>query len=60
MLNKHIQNNRFNLFQTSNAFYIETSCLICTADQMTGFFMKCNTKLEWVKLIKVFDDKDGR
>ena len=33
----------FNLFQPGVAFDIETIRLIGTANQMTGFFMKCNT-----------------
>ena len=43
------------IFQPSAAFLIETSHLICSgklfscsANQMTGFFMKCNTWLKWV------------
>ena len=30
-------------FQFSVAFHIETSHLIWTANQITGFYMKCNT-----------------
>ena len=30
-------------FQASVAFHIETSHLICDANQITGFYMKCNT-----------------
>ena len=37
-----------NPFQHSVGIYIETSHLICTADQITGFYMKCNTGLKWV------------
>ena len=33
----------------SIAFYIETSHLFCFAKQMTGFYMKRNTGLKWVK-----------
>ena len=40
---------RNGLFQPSFAFHIETSRLICTANQVTGFYMKCNTGLKWVK-----------
>ena len=29
---------------------METSHLICRANQMTGFCMKCNTELTWVNL----------
>ena len=32
--------------------HIETSQLIRTANQMTGFYKKCNTGLKWVKLNK--------
>ena len=31
-----------NSFQPSDAFHIETSHLICNANQMTGFYMECN------------------
>ena len=33
-----------NPFHASVAFHIETSYLICRANQMTGFYMKCNTE----------------
>ena len=36
----------FNTFQTSAAFHIETNLLICKANQMTGFYMECNTGLK--------------
>ena len=35
------------LFRPIAAFYIETSHLICTANQITGFHIKCNTGLKW-------------
>ena len=35
-------------FQASVGFYIETSHLLCRAKQMTGFYMKCNTRLKLV------------
>ena len=38
----------FNPLQPSVACHIETSHLVCTANQMTGFYMKCNTELNWV------------
>ena len=41
----------FNSFQPSVAFHIENSHLIWTANQMTGFYMKRNIGLKWVKLI---------
>ena len=36
----------FNTFQASFAFHIETSNFICTANQGTGFHIKCNTRVE--------------
>ena len=38
--------NPFNPFHLSVAFHIETSHLICSANQMIGFYMKCNTRLK--------------
>ena len=38
-----------NPFQSSVAFHIKTSHLICTVNQMNGFYMKCNPGLKWVK-----------
>ena len=38
-------------FQPSVAFHLEISHLICTANQVTGFYMKCNTGLKWVNLV---------
>ena len=35
--------------QPSVAFNIEILHLFCSAKQMSGFHMKCNTDLEWVK-----------
>ena len=35
-------------FQPSVAFHIETSHLICSENQMTGFCIKCSTWLKWV------------
>ena len=43
-----------NPFKHSVPFHIETSHLICKANQMTGFFMKCNAGLKWVNLIFLF------
>ena len=39
----------FNPFQPSVVFHIKTSHLFCSAKQMTGFYMKHNTGLKWVK-----------
>ena len=36
--------NHFN-----QVFHIETSHLICSVNEVTGFYMKCNTGLKWVK-----------
>ena len=36
-----------NPFQPSVAFHIETSHLICRANQMSRFYMKCNAGLKW-------------
>ena len=38
-----------NLLEPSIVFYIETSHLICTANQIIGSYMKCNTGLKTVK-----------
>ena len=39
----------FNSFQASVAFHKETSYLLCRAKKMTGFYMKRNTELKWIK-----------
>ena len=36
-------------FHPSVALHIKTSRLICIANQMTGFYMKCNAGLKWLK-----------
>ena len=41
--------NDINLFQHSVVLHIEISHLICTANQMAGFYVKCNTGLKWIK-----------
>ena len=38
-----------NPFQPGVAFYIETSHIFCCAKQMTGFYMKRDTGLKWIK-----------
>ena len=43
----------FNPFQSRVAFHIGTGHLIYTANQMTGFCVKCNTGLKWVKSIQL-------
>ena len=43
-----------NPFQSSVAFHIKTSNLFCFGKQMTGFYMKRNTGLKWVKSLKIF------
>ena len=42
---------RLNPFQPSVTFNIETSHLICSANQMTSFYMKCNIGLKWVQKV---------
>ena len=37
--------NGVNSFQPGVVFHIEYSNLICSANQLTGFYMKCNTGL---------------
>ena len=37
--------------QPSVAFHRETSHLICSANQMTGFYMECNIGLKRAKII---------
>ena len=50
LLNKYLTKNfivcavQFGTFQLSIAFYIEMSHLNCCRSQMTGFYMKYNTK----------------
>ena len=41
-------------FQSSVAFDKETSRFIFTANQMTGFYIKCKTGLEWVNIMLVY------
>ena len=38
-----------NLFQPSDTFHTETNHLICCANQMAGFYMKCKTGIKWVE-----------
>ena len=40
-----------NPFQHCVACHIETSHLICSANQMTGFYIKYNTGIKWVNSI---------
>ena len=39
-----------NPYRPSVVFHIETSHLFCRAKEMTGFYIKHNTGLKWVKL----------
>ena len=45
------------IFRPSVVFHIETSHLFCSAKQMTGFYMKRNTGLKWVKRFQVIFGK---
>ena len=38
-------------FQSSMTFYIETSHLICSANQAAGFYKQCNTSIKLVEII---------
>ena len=37
-----------NQFKPNVAFHLKNSHVICRANQMTGFYMKCNTGLKWL------------
>ena len=39
-----------NSYRSSVAFHIKSSHLICTGNQMTGFYMKGNTGLKWIQV----------
>ena len=43
-------------FQPSFVFHKETSHMICNANQMSVFYMKCNTRLEWVNFSNTNQD----
>ena len=43
---KHDPRKYFNPAQPSATFHIETSHLIYTANQMAGFYMKCNSGMK--------------
>ena len=50
-----LQYTQFNPFQLSVAFHIKTSHFNCKSNQVTGFYMKCNTGLR--KYIKGSESK---
>ena len=50
MLAGNLWTQIFNSFQLSCTFHTETSYLISTSNQMTGFCIKCTTRLKQVKL----------
>ena len=52
-----MENFIFYAVQTGDAFHLETRHSICTANPMTGFYMKRNTWLRWVntKFSKIMD-----
>ena len=39
------------LISAQCCFDVETSHLFCRARQMTGFYIKCNTGMKWVKWV---------
>ena len=45
---RNFSQTSLNMFHPSVVFPIETSRLICSTNQTTGFYMKCNTGLKWV------------
>ena len=50
-LHKSNKYNLINIFQFSVTFHIEISFTLCNVNQMTGFFMTCNTEMKLVKFI---------
>ena len=57
---EHVGRNYVNPYQPSVEFDMEISHLICTANQITGFYEKCNIWLKWVKLVKHDDETRER
>ena len=47
--NKRASFSGLTSFQLNVVFDIETSHLICFANKMTGFYIKCNSGLKWVQ-----------
>ena len=43
----------------SAAFHVQTSHLICNANQITGFYMKCNNGLKRVKCCYIGSGNEG-
>ena len=41
-----INSNNFNPFEPIVAFHVETCRLVSKPNQMTGFYVKCNTRLK--------------
>ena len=39
----------FKPFQSIVVFHVETSHFLSGANQMTGFYVECNTEVKWVK-----------
>ena len=48
LTNWNIRNYTNKSNQPSVAYHIETSHFICTTNQMSGFYMKCNPGVKWV------------
>ena len=44
-----VQTFSLNSLHPSVVFHIENNHLICKTNQMTGFYIQCNTGLKWVK-----------
>ena len=54
------EETELNPFQSSVAFDIEISHLICTANQMTGLYMKGHARLKWVNIRLTKHRKDSK
>ena len=54
LFEKYYLISMFKTVQPSTS-HIETSHLICCANQMTGFYMKCNAWLRWVKMVNLLE-----
>ena len=49
----------FNPFQSSVAFHIETTHMICRVKLMIGFYMKGHNGLKWVKCVPKINVKNA-
>ena len=54
----YLQVTDINQFQTSVSFHMETIHLICSGNQMTGFYIKYNDGLKWVNIFYILTCKE--